>query len=239
MGKFMKTFRILVLFGLVSLLVNSQTQATNIYLPTPVSLLPDLTGSQMYVAYNASTYAFVASGYTSDYNDLSGDVGAYSPSDTSYYLSATINNLGNLTGGALTISGDIGAGDTTLLTANLVTGAAGTAFGYGDGSDNIFQFLFNVTGGSLESAFGGHGAGGGIVLSAEFGGNPGDTPFTGSWFSSFNNNGSDSPNGAIDSFAVPEPSSILLVLVGGVLLAGARRCRQKTLGVDVTGSIAG
>jgi len=204
---------------MVSLVANQQSKAslTDIILNPG---LPDLTGSSMNVNYTAGSGAFVASGSTTDYNTSGGDVGV--TTFDSYILSATINNGGNLTSGTLTIKGGVGGGsDVTLLTGSLITGAAGTAFGYGDGANELFQFLFTVSGGSLESAFGGSGAAGGIILSAEFAGNPGDTPFTGSWASSFNNNGINGPNGVIDSFAVPEPSSILSSILCSILLVAA------------------
>ncbi len=224
----MRTLRILVfIFSMVALWANSQSKAAT-DLPYVTNGLPDLTGSYMGVDYIASNGAFVVdSGLTTDYRISNGhggvtDVGV--TTEGSYILSATINNSGVLTGGTLTINGAVGGGSVvTLLTGNLTTGAAGTAFGYGDDGDQVFQFLFTVSGGSLESAFGGSGAAGGIVFTAGFGN--GDTPFTGSWASNFNTDGTD--NGVIDSFSlktvpVPEPSSILLV-ASGVLCMVARR----------------
>ena len=224
----MKTLRILVLiFSMVSLWANSQSKAAT-DLPNLTEGLPDLTGSYMDLNYtynyDAGSGAFVADGWTTDYNTSSGDVGV-STLD-SYILSATINNGGNLTSGTLTIKGGVvgGGGDVTLLTGNLTTGPAGTAFGYGDGNNEIFQFLFTVNGGTLESAFGGNGTAGGVILSAAFDATAGDAPFIGSWTNSFNNNGSD--NGAINAFtvsAVPEPSSILLVSAGVLCMVACRR----------------
>jgi len=214
----MKTLRLLVLFGVFSLVASSQSKAaTDINLPEG---LPDLAGSPMDVTYNAGTGAFVASGWLSDYN-IPGPIDVGASVIGSYTLSATINNTGNLTGGTLTIDGAVGDGDTdvTLLTGILTTGAAGTAFGFGypgyivGENDDLFQFLFTVNGGSLASAFGGNGAAGGVVLDAWFGDTSGDKAFTGSW-ASFNNNAGISEKGVgdINSFAVqnslpvPEPS---------------------------------
>ncbi len=224
---------VLILFSMVLLIADSQSKAAT-DIPYLTEGLPDLTGSYMDVTYNAGSDAFLASGYTTDYNTSSGDVGV-SIVD-SYTLSATINNAGMLTGGTLVINGAVGNGNTdvTLLTGNLTTGAAGTAFGYGDGGNELFQFLFTVNGGSLKNAFGGNGAAGGIILNAWFTGTSGDQPFTGSWASSFNNNAGTPGDGSgdINSFMmVPEPSSVLLVLVSGVLCAGAYCCRRNTLSV--------
>ncbi|MGB7770078.1 MAG: PEP-CTERM sorting domain-containing protein [Verrucomicrobiia bacterium] len=236
----MKTLKIVAIIGVLSLWANLQSMAvTDLIL---YEGLPDLAGGTpgMDVTYDAGSDTFLASGYTFDYNISDGhggatDIGVSVP-DT-YILSATINHSGVLTGGTLAINGAVGDGDTsvTLLTGNLVTGAAGTAFGYGDNDNDQFQFLFTVNGGTLESAFGGNGAAGGIILDSFFHGNPGTTPFTGSWTSDFNNIGDAGPgggNGLINSFSmVPEPSSILLVLVGSILFAGGYRSRRNALRV--------
>jgi hypothetical protein len=230
--------KILAAIGALSLMASSQSMATvrtDIIFPSNPVPLPDLTGSFMDVTYNAVSGAFVASGWTTDYNisDGSGgktDVGV-SQTD-SYILSATINNSGAynsevLTGGTLTINGAVGDGDTsvTLLTANLVTGTAGTAFGYGDGNNDIFQFRFNVSGGTLADDFGGTGTAGGVILAAMFASNPGNQPFTGS----FNNNGGTPGNGSgdIDCFTVPEPTTTACFLLGLGALVCIQRLNQK------------
>ncbi len=224
----MKTLRLLVLFGLVSLLANSQAKAGPTDLPALNNEgLPDLTGSYMDVTYNATTHAFVASGWTTDYNIPPAPGTDISVTPDSYTLSATISNGGVLaSGGTLDIYGDVGSGDTLLLSGSLTPGAAGAAFGYGDVGNEVFQFLFTASGGSLESAFGGPSAQGGIVVDAAFDLTPGDSPFTGSWASSFNNNGGTPGYGGgdINSFMmVPEPSSILLVSAGILCMVARRR----------------
>jgi hypothetical protein len=143
---------------------------------------PDLTGSYMTVTYSNTTDAFLASGYTTDYNTSAGDVGINTYDN--FNISATINNSGVLTGGTLSIYGGEGASgpDELLLAGNLTLGPAGTAFGYGADNNQVFEFLFTVTGGqdsSVLSQFGGIGAKGGIVLNAEFG--SADRPFSGTW----------------------------------------------------------
>ena len=227
----MKILKTLAVIGTLLVLANSQSQARPA--PTNITLTegwPDLAGGTMDVTYNAVSGAFVASGWTMDYNISDGNGG---PTDVgvsvtdSYILSATINNSGVLTGGTLTINGAVGDGDTsvTLLTANLVTGSAGTAFGYGDGNNNIFQFRFTVTGGTLENDFGGAGTAGGVILDAWFASNPGNQPFTGS----FNNNAGTpgDGNGDINSFTVPEPTTAGCFLLGLGTLACLHIFAQK------------
>jgi hypothetical protein len=224
---FMKTLRILVLFSMVSLWANSQSKAQT-DLPSLTQGLPDLTGSSfVYVDYtydaDPGSGAFVVNGYTTDY---SGDE-VIRPGTDSYILSATISSGGVLAGGGtLNIYGNVGSGDNLLLSGNLTPGAAGTAFGYGDGDNQLFQFLFTVSGGSLESAFGGSGAAGGIIFNAKFDG--GDTLFTGSWTSEFDSGSSE--QGIINAFAlpVPEPSSILLVSAGVLCMVARRRLNVPT-----------
>lgn len=128
----MKTLKIVAIIGVLSLWANLQSMAvTDLIL---YEGLPDLAGGTpgMDVTYDAGSDTFLASGYTFDYNISDGhggatDIGVSVP-DT-YILSATINHSGVLTGGTLAINGAVGDGDTsvTLLTGNLVTGAAGTA----------------------------------------------------------------------------------------------------------------
>lgn len=236
----MKTLKILAVIGALLVLANSQSKARTA--PTDINLtegLPDLTGSYMDVTYdynaNTSKGAFVASGCTTDYNISDGnggatDVGVLTPD--SYILSATIYSGGVLaSGGTLNIYGDVGSGDTLLLSGNLTSGSAGIAFGYGDGGNELFQFRFNVSGGTLADDFGGDGAAGGIILNAWFSGNAGDdTPFTGSWSSSFNNlndGAAYTGNGDINSFTVPEPTTAGCFLLGLGALACFRRFTQN------------
>jgi hypothetical protein len=225
--------KILPVIGALLVLANSQSMAIPAPMPKPILLtegLPDLTGSYMDVSYDAGSSAFLASGWTTAYNISDGHGGATDVGVSqvdSYILSATINNSGGLTGGTLTINGAVGDGDTsvTLLTANLVTGAAGTAFGYGDGNNNIFQFRFDVSGGTLADDFGGTGTAGGVTLAAWFDASSGDHPFTGSWYSNFDSNGSSV--GDIDCFSVPEPTTTACFLLGLGALVCIQRLNQR------------
>jgi len=184
-----------------------------------MSGLPDLTGSDVKVTYTNSTELFSAIGLLSDYTtNASGAPGnTLTPYSSSNTLTATITGSGVLTSGSFTIWGNVtnsSGPNQLLLSGNLITGAAGTAYGYGGDGDNLFQFLFTVTGGSLARAFGGDGSPneiqGGINLDASFGS---QNEFTGSWSGNFNNLYQNSYLGSeIDTFVVPEPRASLFAL---------------------------
>jgi hypothetical protein len=219
----MKILRILVLFGLVSLLANSQAKAdTHLSIvPPQTGPYPDLADGFVNVTYSSGSGDFVAQGWTQTYWNPTGTEfdTVTMPDDPNYTLDATITGAGVLLpGGTLTITGDIGSGNKTLLTGSLTPGAAGTAFGYGDGGNEVFQFLFTVTGGVEASAFGGSGW-------VDLYGGTWDIPFT-SWTSDFS---SASYDGNMDAqiISVPEPSSILVV-ASGVLCMVARRRLNAT-----------
>lgn len=189
--------------------------------------LPDLTGSYLNVSYNKGSGAFLAQGYTTDYNTSGGEVGINALDLFTISANIVSNSPAFMFGGTLTIQGGEGASgpDETLLTGSLTEGAAGTTLGYGSDNNQVFEFLFTVTGGqdpSVLSQFGGIGAHGGIILDAEFG--SGDVPFAGSWLNNFNNNNTD--NGVANVFTVPEPSSSLLIVVAGGLFFGISRYRH-------------
>ena len=216
----MKRAGVLVLLGLVTVFANSQINAAPIYL-APGDGLPDFTASWLKVAYDSGSDQFQATGWTTAYTN--GSVLLSDSDFGDYSLTATITSEGALTSGTLVINGDIGSGVTNLLTGTLNTGPSGEggAFGFGDGEGNIFQFLFTVKEGNstIVSDFGGVGAANrGIILTACF--QNGGTRFTGSWTNDFSNDGY---SGVSDNFVVPEPSSVLLFLIGGALCAAARR----------------
>ena len=182
------------------------------------------------VNFNAGSGTFNATGLTVDY--INGSVSLQGAG--AYSLTASITPAGFLTSGSLTINGDVGSGDQILLSGSLSSGWSGPSgvWGFQDPSEgaprNIFEFLFTVTGGDNANVLqdvGGIGAGGGVIINADFG--DGSQQFTGDWLTSFQN--ADGGNGGVsDNFAVPEPSSVsLLLLAGGPLGVVARRSRLK------------
>ena len=216
----------LALVGALSF-AGSRSEAISLNL---VSGPPDFFASPVTnVTYNSANGHFLATGYASDYQGGSVtlvDVGAYT-------LEAWFTSAGVLTNGTLTIGGDVGSGQETLLAGTLNTGPNGTAFGStniisGSATNSIFEFLFSVSGGnsSVVSDFGGLAAANrGVILSVYYDGPP-DTPFGGTWASSFR---SHNPDSVADNFVqVPEPSSFFLVLVAGGLCA-ILRVRHKRI----------
>jgi hypothetical protein len=233
----MKTIKILALIFASSLLLHSQSKAADLTFTNQGK--PDLTGQYVDMNYQTNTSLFQAIGFSTFYTDKNTNgFSIYDEASYNYTLTAYITSAGLLTNGTISISGDpigfAGGGpsgygyDTNLLTGTLVTGASGVAFGYGDLGNQVFQFRFDVTGGILASAFGGIGAPGGIIFTAYFDSSDGDHPFTGIWTKNFDSNGSE--NGDIDTFAVPEPSPTLLMLVAGGVCAMMHRCRRNKSG---------
>ena len=200
---------------------------------TPLNLVPpnnapDFMASFLKVDYAFATSTFEAIGFTTDYQNGSGPLSLTAPGN--YSLTATITHAGILTGGTLTIAGDIGGGQETLLTGLLNPGASGVAFGFQDPvatpPRNLFEFLFTVTGGNpaVVTDYGGLGAPNReIIVNAFF--QNGGTPFNGTWTSSFSNDGFSGVSDNVGTFfAVPEPASAsLLLLAGATWLALARR----------------
>jgi hypothetical protein len=222
----MKILRVLTLVGVFLLLASSRSGATPLNLQEPVGA-PDFFGDYISVNYVASNGAFEALGITDQpYNNGSVTLINADWDDYSFDLTATITSAGVLTNGSLTLMGDVtGNGPENLLTGTLMTGADGTAFGSDTNGYGRFEFLFTVTGGNTDVVkdFNGIGATGGLLLLPDF--ETGDLPFNGSWAADFNNN--NFPDGEADTWAVPEPSSILLLLVGGGVCGVAHRATTR------------
>ena len=131
-------------------------------------------------------------------------------------INALIDDQGGLVSGDIAIVGDLGFRSRGLLTGSL------TAFGFnvvpsGFQEFGVFEFLFDVTGGSLATDFG---AVGGVILT----GNSFD-PIRFDSASSFSLNTTSVDVAPPTLTAVPEPSSIVTALigVGGIGLAAFRR----------------
>jgi hypothetical protein len=174
---------------------------------------PDISSAFIGVTYDAGTDQFVASGFAMELDN--GGLPNLSIANGLFNISADITSTGSIgsAGGMLSIGGTIsslGFNSGTLLTGVL------TAFGFQDGGGDLFEFLFDVTGGDMVTSFG---PVVGVILDINHGG-----AFSGSFDVSFNNSGS----GVSDTAnPVPEPSTLLLMLSG---VGGFAVLRQRMRG---------
>ncbi len=165
--------------------------------PTP----PDVSSGFITVDYNATTGAFLASGFSLNLT-LPGP--STTPVNGIFQLTATIDNSGNATGGTLLVTD----GATVLFSSSSLS-----QFGFG--MTDSFEFVFSSDGlGTLAPL----GANIGTILVNTDLSFLNDTPSFGSSFSeSFG-------AGNADTFVmIPLPSAGLATLAGLALVAGRRR----------------
>jgi len=176
---------------------------------------PDISSFSLDVTYDYNEEKgnglLIADGLAFQLDD-DGSEPAEDISGGSFFLTATIDDSGNLSsGGTLTIGGTVlGFTSDTLLTGDL------TAFGFGGADDDPFEFLFNVTGGDAAGLYGTGPAG--VILSK--------TGFSGNFTADFDNLGSGgigSGSGVSNTAPVPIPSTLLLFGSGLMGLNAVRR----------------
>ena len=196
-------------------------------LDSSLSPLPDLFSSSLQISYDATTNGFNVTGFTGQYDDGTGPynvtdgTGPFGDAGT-FNLYAEVDNSGNLVGGTVVIKGEVV--DLSISYGVLLQGTL-TEFGYQDGgvgNADQFEFLFDVTGGSLMGAYGP--VAGTIINTSE------NTPFSGSFASNFDTSGFSEETAADSRPLVPEPSTWLLVtfsvLVFGWLVRRAPSCKS-------------
>lgn len=210
--------RVLGVLALMALLAFSRSASA-----TPLNLAlkpePDIFSAFLDVAYTSASGAFVANGYA--VNLTSG--GATIPiSGGSFFLEATIDAAGILSGGSLTIAGTLAGYASPLITGDIAL------FGFDDTPGNEpdpFEFLIDTTGGDLAGLFG---PTFGVILTLN---SPlltdpagGTNPAGGTVFG--NDFASTSYAGVADIAPIPEPSSSVLALVGGFVVM--QQLRRRT-----------
>lgn len=183
--------------------------ASGAFARAPLNLVggnPDVASGFIAVDYNATTKLFTAVGTTQNLSlPVTPSLGL-----RLFSLSATIDNVGNLSGpGSLIVRGDFGGTDQVLFQSNTIT-----AFGFG--ATNKFEFLFTQESGSLAPV----GSSVGTILvdtGLNFGG--GIPSFSASFSGRIFTGGPGFANA--DTF-VPGPSALAVMGLGG-LFAGRRR----------------
>ena len=107
---------------------------------------PDISAAFITTEYNATTGEFIANGWPTSFN-LNGTSTPNFPMIAGglYSIDVKLTPTGQPVAGSLDITGEIPnfATSGTLLTGQI------SQFGYQSGGGNIFEFVFNVTGGDL------------------------------------------------------------------------------------------
>lgn len=169
---------------------------------------PDITSDFVSVSYSASTDTFTADGFAGyiDLNNLPPPEDLYIDNGV-FHISAIVDSDGVMQSGTISILGGVvgSPGSGTLLTGTLAD------FGFQDAGGNLFDFVFQVTGGDLASMFGPQI---GVNLNAV------NSGFAGTFKTSFANSGE---SGYSDTFAVPEPATLALLLAAGAMAMRRRR----------------
>lgn len=214
----MKHCRLALATGLMWVAASTSCPAVLLNFSHPT--YPDLFSDFVNVTYNATTDQFVAQGFA---ESIALAAGPTTPLfQQTFIINATINASGVLQPGG-TIS--IGTGGS-YLTGNL------TQFGWDNISSNLFDFAFTPTGGTYAGSYGSLGY---EVLDAQFDA-ASATKFKGNFNSDFSNIrpalgygiGLSHTFKANVTGAVPEPSTLFLMLTGGCgLWMVARNARRR------------
>jgi len=198
--------------------------AQGYFVPVPLDTALDLTqafpdinsSSSLVTTYVAATKSFIVTSYPIQYTEADGTTTHNIGGASQFTLTASIDNSGALqSGGTLTISGLIpGVVDPfdNLITVNLTDfGVSGTA----SSGTAKFEFIGTTTGGAMATEFSPKV---GVILV------PGGDSYTG-WFGSDFTGGSGA---TVDTFLIPEPTSVILLL-GCMSAVASRRRRRRSL----------
>ena len=173
---------------------------------------PDISAGFLNASYDATTGILSADGWPISFNISGTSTPDYPSIDGGQYmLEAQVSPSGALITGSLDVTGTIPdlASSGTLLTGQLAQ------FGFQPEGGNIFEFIFDVTGGDLAPYYHGETS---VILDA-----------TGSGFTgNFANNFTAMPYLSIaDNSAVPEPPTSILLL-SALALGIFRRLRRMS-----------
>ncbi len=179
---------------------------------------PDVFSAFIDVTYDSGLKEFEAKGFAMTFDD-NGDP-AKDITSGDFNITAAIDNAGKLSGGTLTILGDVLGFGPTLLTADIVD------FGFMDApGGDLFNFLFITTGGDLAVPhFGGVGSTIGVTLDAD--GSDFDGFFTGDFDNLVNGVPGTGTGFGDTGVQVPAPGAVLLGMLGLSLAAAQRRRRR-------------
>lgn len=196
---------------------------------TPLNLslpsVPDIYSGQIDITYDADTGAFSADGFSLQFGYALGQ--SADILNGTFSIDVNVDATGALLpgGAGLLITGDIDIdGDLVAdYTGTLLSGDV-SQFGANGEGPGIFEFVFDVTGGSLVPDFFPDDAG--VIL-----GGGSNSTFNGSFavdFSNLSGGLAGTGTGDSDTAPIPEPGTVLLFGAGIAGLAGfGRRAGQK------------
>jgi len=163
---------------------------------------PDISAGYLNVGYNATTGTLSAVGWPTSFTVSDNAANPASIIGGQYDLTAHVTPTGEPLAGSLEITGtipDMALSSGTLLTGQLELSQSG--FGFQSGGGDIFEFIFNITGGDLAPYYQGKVS---VILDAW------DSGFDGSFAKSFT--AGPYLSVADNSIVVPEPSAAILLL---------------------------